>query len=224
MTRAKQRQHSRKDANRARREKGPLDASRPKPQRWMHSVDRLHRHLDSVALLLHTTWLAMIDSTDTAEARPIATSRKLHRLSCRVQDAHAHLCSASRDLDAIAESASRAPELAAEVPMLLMEAAERWVDTARQIALTSNDLFGFHEEVLDGLRTGELVAEPATARRPRIVVIPRLISARAFLLHRRKSALDRIASVPARRPPAARIASTDAPRRISRGRAPPSDS
>ena len=224
MTSATQRQHSRKDAKRACREEGPLSAPTEKAKRWDHPIHRAQRHIDSSQSLVDSIRRALLDSTDSAAARPIGTSRKLNRVSCRILDAHAHLASASRDIDAVMKSAVLAPELAADVPMLLIEMTQQWVEVARQIALLSNDLFGFHEEVLDGLKSGELVPEPPAARRPRIIVIPRLISARAFLLHRRKSALDRIASIPARRPPAARISSTDAPRRISRGRAPPSDS
>lgn len=225
MTRAKQRQHSRKDANRAchQETRPPAAGQRQKQPRWVRPLRRLHRDLDCSLKLLHSTWQAISAATTT---RPLRTSRRLHRASFGLLDAQAHISHAAQCLDAITESARQAPESAADVPWLLLEATQRWVNLAGELAVMSEHLFGIHTEIADGLKTGELVPEPVepSARRPRIIVIPRIIFARAFLRHRRKSALDRIASVPVRRRPAARIASTEAPRQISRGRAPPSHS
>lgn len=221
MTRANQRQHSRKDANRACPEEAPLTGQREKQPRWVRPLRRLHRDLDRGLKLLDSTRRAISAATAT---RPIRTSRRLYRASFGLLEAQARLSSAVRGLDTITEAARQAPEQAAEVPWLLLEATQRWVNLAGELAVMSNHLYGLHTDVTAGLKSGELVPEPlepAAARRPRIIVTPRIISARAFLLHRRKSALDRIASIPARRRPAARISSTDAPRRISRGRAPP---
>jgi len=120
------------------------------------------------------------------------------------------------------ESMRLEPERACGAPRLLIDATARWVLVAVALDNTSAQLLSLQEGVLEGLCSGEITPEAeATKRLPRIVVTPRVISARDFLLCRRSSARDRIASIPARRRRTACRATTDAPRRISRGRAPP---
>ncbi len=172
----------------------------------------------------------MIDSTmeaiDRASSRaarcPIRTTRDLQRLSARLTGATARLARAVRYVGATTESLALEPERASEAPRLLIDATARWIQVAIALDDTSAQLLSVQEGVLEGLCSGELTPEAeATKRLPRIVVTPRVISARQFLLCRRSSARDRIASIPARRRRTACRATTDAPRRISRGRAPP---
>jgi hypothetical protein len=129
---------------------------------------------------------------------------------------------AARGLCETTDSMKLEPERLAGAPRLLTDATVRWLQTAKALAETSDQLFTFHENLLEGVRSGELAPEVETPRRlPRIVTIPRLIFARDFLLCRRSSAHDRISTIPARRRRTACRAAADAPRRISRGRAPP---
>jgi hypothetical protein len=114
------------------------------------------------------------------------------------------------------------PERASGAPPLLIDATARWIRAAVALDHTSAQLLSVQEGILAGLCSGELTPEAEAAKRlPRITVTPRVISAREFLLCRRSSARDRIATIPARRRRTACRATTDAPRRISRGRAPP---
>lgn len=225
MTQANQQQHSRKDASRAcRNEPRPCVERRERLPRWVRPLRRLHRALDYSSELLESTFRTVWIADDSAAERPLQTSRTLHRASYRLSAASAHLSNAARNLDAITEAALLEPERAAEVPQLLIEATLRWFSVAGDLALVSDELYGLHSNVYAGLKSGEIVPEPVeppTHRRRRIVVKPHIVFARDFLLHRRKRALDRIASVPKRRRPAAPMAATDAPRQISRGRAPP---
>jgi hypothetical protein len=172
----------------------------------------------------------MIDSTMEAIERasshaarcPIRTTRDLQRLSTRLTAATVRLSRAVRAMGETTESMRLEPERTSGAPRLLVEATVRWVRAAVALDSTSAQLLSLQEEVLAGLSSGELTPETdGTKRLPRIVVTPRVISAREFLLCRRASARDRIASIPARRRRTGCRATTDAPQRISRGRAPP---
>jgi hypothetical protein len=172
----------------------------------------------------------MIDSTmeaiDRASSRvaraPIRTTRDLQRLSKRLTGATVRLSRAARGVGETAQSLLLEPERMSGAPRLLIDATARWLLVAMALDDASAQLLSVQEGVLEGLCSGEITPEAeATKRLPRIAVTPRVISAREFLLCRRSSARDRIASIPARRRRTACRATTDAPRRISRGRAPP---
>jgi hypothetical protein len=156
----------------------------------------------------------------------VHTSRDLSRVSARLVDARVRLERALRGLTATNGCLGVKPEQAQCASRLLIEASIRSLRIAYTIEDTSAEVFQLQTSVLECLALGRLEPEctdPAAKRRPRIILTPRTIPARAFLHCRRSSARDRIASVPTPRR-RARAAAVDAPRRISRGRAPPSAS
>lgn len=189
---------------------------------WVAQLRRLNRAVASSLRMIDSTMEAIDRASSRAARCPIRTTRDLQRLSARLTGATARLARAVRYVGATTESLALEPERASEAPRLLIDATARWIQVAIALDDTSAQLLSVQEGVLEGLCSGELTPEAeATKRLPRIVVTPRVISARQFLLCRRSSARDRIASIPARRRRTACRATTDAPRRISRGRAPP---
>jgi hypothetical protein len=129
---------------------------------------------------------------------------------------------AVRSFGETTEAIAVEPEQLADVPRLLNDATGRWLLIAHAIDYTSAQLCAVQQDVLQDLLSGAIVPEEERPKRlPRITVVPHLISARAFLLCRRRGAHDRIASIRARRRRTTCRPAADAPRRISRGRAPP---
>ncbi|HEY0158212.1 MAG TPA: hypothetical protein VGF28_13090 [Thermoanaerobaculia bacterium] len=189
---------------------------------WAGPLRRLNNALASSWRLIDATRDAAERAADRAARCPIRTSRDLHRLSARLLDVCDRLRRAARCLGETTDSMTLAPERIHDAPRLLTEATLRWLLTARALSDSSSVIFTLHEGLLQDLRSGALTAEAETPRRlPRIITVPRIISARDFLLCRRSSAHDRIATIPVRRRRTACRRTTDAPRRISRGRAPP---
>jgi hypothetical protein len=189
---------------------------------WVAPLRRLNRAVASSLRMVDSTRAAIERASSRVARSPIRTTRDLQRLSARLTGATARLARAVRGVGETAESLRLEPERAREAPRLLIDATTRWLVVAVALDNASAQLLSVQEGVLEGLCSGELTPEAgATKRLPRIIVTPRVISAREFLLCRRSSARDRIASIPARRRRTACRATTDAPRRISRGRAPP---
>jgi hypothetical protein len=189
---------------------------------WVARLRRLNRAVAASSRMIDSTMEAIERASGHAAECPVRTTRELQRLSRRLSGASLRLSQAVRAMGDTSESMLREPERAGGAPRLLIDATARWARAALALDHTSAQLLSLQEEVLEGLCSGEIIPESdGTKRLPRIVVTPRIISAREFLLCRRKSARDRIASIPARRRRTACRATTDAPRRISRGRAPP---
>ena len=189
---------------------------------WLSRLRRLNRALASSRRLVDATWSAVGQASDRAARCPIRTTRDLQRLAARLQGAMRRLEEATHGFAETTDTLLREPEQIADAPRLLMDATGRRLLTAMALSDTSAQLCTVQEELLEDLLSGAIVPERETPKRlPRIVAVPRLISARDFLLCRRSSAHDRIASIPARRRRTACRPAADAPRRISRGRAPP---
>ena len=211
-----------KDAGRRRKRLSRRSVRRARRPQWVCRLRSLSRVIASSRRMIDSTMHAFEQVAGRAERAPIRTSRDLQRLEACLRDASVRLERAVRRLGETTDSMLLEGGSLAGAPRLLTEATVRWLETAKALADSSSDLFTFHENLLEGVRSGELAPEAETPRRlPRIIAVPRLISARGFLLCRRSSALDRIATIPARRRRTACRATADAPRRISRGRAPP---
>jgi hypothetical protein len=186
----------------------------------------VNRALVSSARLLESARQTVEGAWDSCLHSPVRTSRDLDRVSARLADARVRLDRALRGLTATSGYAGPKLEQTECASRLLTEAGLRSLRIAFSIDETSAEVFQLHTAVLECLQLGRLEPEPAAPaakRLPRIILTPRTIPAREFLLCRRSSARDRIASVPTPRR-RARVAAADAPRRISRGRAPPSGS
>jgi hypothetical protein len=103
-----------------------------------------------------------------------------------------------------------------------MELAEaRCQAAAHYIPIAVQSLVIAQVDVLGGLSTGELVPERPSDGRPRIILTPRALFVRAFLVTRQPRVSDRITPVLLRRRRTPRPAEVRVPRRNLQGRAPP---
>lgn len=213
--------HSRKGAQGACRNRLRRRVRRDGRPSWVAPLRRVNYALASTERLLESTHHAIDRAWDTCFDAPVRTARDLHRAHVRLLHVIVRLKRAARRLTETSRCIEAEPERAAYASALLDDASRRWDAMVRLFETTVVQFVDLRVGVCEGLEYGELVPEdPAVRRRPRIILAPRTISARAFLLFRRSSARARIASVPTPRR-RARIAAVDAPRRISRGRAPP---
>lgn len=216
--------YARKHAKRAWGQKARARANRRAA--WVRPCWRMNVAMDRTNRLIESTQHVIAASKEQAAVRPIGTSRELSRASNLLWRASVKLLAAACSLEETKDRVAERPRTEG-LPQLVDSASARWEETMTRFMETSEQLSRARNRVLHGLRSGRLVPEPIeprTERRPRIIVRtpPLLIAARAFLLIRRSSVRDRIASVPVRRRRQALIVVTDAPRQISRGRAPPS--
>lgn len=176
--------------------------------------------------MIISTLYAVRASKRCVEQEPIRTSRRLHAASALLIDASARLVRAAQALGETNQCIGRHPddEDAAYVPQMLVETTESWAFLAEWITEVSDNVFAFQSDVLHGLATGTLVAEPEgdkKERRPRIILAPRPVPVRAFLAARQPRVADRIASILSRRRRTPRPAAVTVPRRSHTGRAPP---
>lgn len=172
--------------------------------------------------MIESSLVTVTESLGHAAQCPARTSRDLHRASGRLIGASIRLQRAARSLRDTARCAAGDDGVAVEVPLLLRAATQRWMAAWQFLEATQEQLFLLHEGLVEGLETGELVPEPEKPARRRFVIAPHIVYAREFLQCRRTTARDRISSVPIRRRRPRCRATADAPRRICRGRAPPS--
>jgi hypothetical protein len=183
---------------------------------------RATRAIEASIRLINSTLRTMERTERCAHRRPVSASRNLHEASGRLVDASARLTRAAQELVATNECLRREPDETMLVPELLAHTTERWLETMTWLREAADGVFSLHEDVLLGLETGVLVPEqPAAKRRPRIILAPRPVAMRAFLLHRQPRVVDRIAAILRRRRRTPRPASVRVPRRNLLGRAPP---
>ena len=108
-----------------------------------------------------------------------------------------------------------------DAPDLMELAAERWQAVAESIPIALNEIVLAQVDILGGLGTGELVPERPSGDRPRIVITPRPLFVRAFLVTRQPRISDRITPALLRRRRTPRPAEVRVPRPNLQGRAPP---
>lgn len=188
---------------------------------WVRPFCRVHRSLDASLRLIDSTIRTMMRSERCAARRPVHASRNLHQASAQLIDASARLARAARALAETNQCLRHEPEQSAIVPELLEQATERFIDVAGWLQETTNFVSKLHEDVLQGLATGELVPERPAERRPRIRLAPRPAPVRAFLRLRQPRVVDRITPILRRRRRTPRPAAVRVPRRSLLGRAPP---
>jgi len=176
--------------------------------------------MDSAVTLLFSTIYAIVEAGRCAQQRPIHTARRLNGAVRKLAGASLRLMNARRELAEACQALGREPDQQrGEAPELMEMATARCQALADYIPMAVKELAFARLEVLGGLYTGELVAEPADGRRR--IVAPRPLFVRAFLASRQPRVCDRIAPVLLRRRRPPRRAEVRVPRRNLRGRAPP---
>jgi len=198
-----------------RRPQGPRRAA------WVRPLRRLHRTLDSSFRLISSTLLAADACQRRAQRRPVRASLELYEASEMLERAASRLQWVANDLAEVNACIAREPEKAANVPELLVMATARWVFLAGWLQESSDKVVALQHDILEGVQTGAIVPERVGDSRPRIVLAPRPVPIRAFLLRRQHRVVDRIAPLLRRRRRTPRPAALRVPRRSILGRAPP---
>jgi hypothetical protein len=186
---------------------------------WMRPWCRAARAIEASIRLIDSTLRAVQRAERCVHRRPVGTSRNLVEAWARIRDAQVRLDRAAQELVETHECLVREPQALA--PELLVHTTQRWVETATRLHEAADGVVLLHEGVLQGLQAGTLVPEQPAERRPRIILAPRPVAMRAFLLRRQPRVVDRIAPVLRRRRRTPRPASVRVPRRSLLGRAPP---
>lgn len=214
--------------NRARAPKGAIgtcrDRRRPQGERrpaWVRPLRHANRAISASLRLIGLTLREVSAVKPCMHRRPIRTSRDVHAASAKLVEAAARLYYAARDLAQLNECIARDPETPAYMPQVLLDTTECWIFATEWLNEVACDVFGFHQQVLNGLQTGTLIPERPADRRPRIALAPRPVPIRAFLQARQPRVIDRIASLLRRRRRTPRPAALTAPPNTDQGRAPP---
>jgi len=200
------------------------DRRRPQGRRqeaWVRPLRRVNHAIDASVRLLCSSLRTAAASSRRAPWRPVRASRDLHGASMLLIRASLRLMRVAQELEEATARAAREPENAGDAPQLIAEATERWLLLAGLLNENADRVFSARRAVLEDLRTGALVPERPADPRPRIILAPRPVPIRAFLILRQPRVADRIASLLRRRRRTPRPAALRVPRRAILGRAPP---
>jgi hypothetical protein len=204
-------------------------ASRPSHRRkktrrpeWACHYQLAQQALDSAVGLVHSTIHVAEDAGRCAKRRPMRAARRIIGMM-REMDVASMLvsvarCEVAKAKEALAQDPSQQRGDAPELMELVTERCEAVAESI-PIAVTGAVIAQAH--ILEGLSTGELVPERPSDVRPRIVITPRPLFVRAFLVTRQPRVSDRITPVLLRRRRPPRPAEVQVPRPDVQGRAPP---
>jgi hypothetical protein len=163
-----------------------------------------------------------MDTGQRAKRRPMRAARRLIGAVHEMSVASRRLVDAWRELAEANEALGRDPsQQRGNAPELMELVAARCRAVAEYIPIAVTGIVLAQANVLEGLSTGELVPEGPSDRRPRIVITPRPLFVRAFLVIRQPRVSDRITPVLLRRRRTPRPAEVQVPRPDVQGRAPP---
>jgi hypothetical protein len=158
---------------------------------------------------------AVIDEAILIVARrPVFTTMRLLRACQWLDRATDQLERAGCRLRDTQRSLARAPEEGGAVPQIVCEAAQQWSAAASRLLATHDQLALLLSEVLQWAMEGGFDIRP-------VIAASRPAAPRWYLRYCRVQPSNRIRLLLQRRRRPARTASADAPRRVSRGRAPP---
>jgi hypothetical protein len=189
---------------------------------WVRPYRRAQRALDSAASRILATVQAVVDAGRCGERRPVRTARRLSGAVREMKVASLRLIEARRELAEAGQALEREPgHRTGDVPELMELAAARCRAVAESLPLVMKEVAFAQLDVVGGLFTGELVPEGPSGGRRRIVLTPRPLFVRAFLVTRQPRISDRITPALLRRRRTPRPAEVRVPRRNLQGRAPP---
>ena len=204
-------------------------ASRPSRRRektrgpeWVRPYRRAQQALDSAAGLIRSMVHVVLDSERCAKRRPMRAARRIIGSMRGMDMATRWVGVAQREIARANEALARDPnQQRGDAPEIMEMVAERCEAVAKCIPIAVTKAVLAQVDVLEGLSTGELVPERPSDGRPRIVITPRPLFVRAFLVTRQPRVSDRITPVLLRRRRTPRPAEVQVPRPDVQGRAPP---
>jgi len=193
-----------------------VPASHGSRQGWTRSLRRARRAIDASVRRIEGSCRVIDAAQRFASRRPLRATDHLQQVSGWLVDAAVQLQRAGIRMRDTTECAALAPERAAAAPQGLIDATARWLAAAGRLAVASDRLDDTMARLLRSAKEGSPVDD-----RP-VIPLRRPPSPRWFLQYCPSQPADRIRLLLKRRRRPAPSAVTEAHRRVSRGRAPPS--
>ena len=186
---------------------------------WRRPFRRSRRAIDSSERLIAMSRRLIDDCETIAVEHPILATQKMQRASGFLVDATKRL---ERSIDCMSATHARiaeAPENASDAPARMIDAMERWIEAARQLAMLSNRFDETFEELSDYINSGTAPLDLSELIKRRTHPVP--VLARHPAPTELSIENDRIYCIQVRRQRSVLVTVAEAPRRVSRGRAPP---
>jgi hypothetical protein len=189
---------------------------------WRTALRRARQNIDSAVRLIDRGY-AGLEEVETCPPgrRLVSIARRLLFMPRLLDLAHEKLARAARRLREANESLVSDPRGIGEAPAAMLRQTIRLIETGLRVEQLSSDAgvtFARMRRVLEATAAAveALGVEPDE---PLTIEVPKTDWRRRFLRHRRRCTSDRLRSLRRRR--RSPVRATDAPRRICRGRAPP---
>jgi len=197
------------------RHRTALRKSAATPRRgWIRPLRRMRRATKACLGWIDCSCRVLEESSRIGTQRPFATTVQLLRVSRWLAAAAAHLQRAEIRLQDTQQSLALAPEEGRGAPEMVIAATQQWVAATSRLLAAQDRLEVLMAEVLRSAQEGAVDPRPVLpTRRP--------AAARWFLRYCPLPPSNRIRILLQRRRRPACTAPADAPRRVSRGRAPP---
>jgi hypothetical protein len=175
----------------------------------------MQRAIDATLRRIDDSCRVIDSSARVAARRPFQAACQLYHAYSRLTEAAGHLGRASHRMNDTFDSLAATPEPAADARERLIAATARWIDAARQLCEARIRF----DETFAPLK--ELAKNPDAELDPRPRIPTPRPRSRWFLQYCPPQPADRIRLLLTRRRRSAVPRPADAPRRVSRGRAPP---
>lgn len=182
---------------------------------WVRPLRRARRALGSTMRRIEESCRLLDASECLGRQRPLRASHQLILVYKRMTEAGQRLVRANLCIQETLSCIRQAPESAGGAPKPVMLAMLQATDAAVQLHAVMARLSGTSTWLAAVSDTA-----PASAFRP-LIVPPRPPAARWFLEYCPSRPIDRIQQLLKRRRPAVAVTVAEAPKRVSRGRAPP---
>jgi hypothetical protein len=162
----------------------------------------------------------IIDDCETILAEhPMLATHKMQRASGLLCEAAERLERSIVCMSATNARIAEAPADANEAPARMIAAMERWIEAARQLAMISNRFDEAFAALSDYINSGTAPIDISELLKRRVHPVPVLARHPAPQVLSIEN--DRIFCIHLRRQRSVRVTVAEAPRRVSRGRAPP---
>ncbi len=186
---------------------------------WRRLFQRAKRNLRSADGFIGMARQIIERCETIAVEHPIRAIHDMQRVTGLLVDATERF---GRVLDCICETHDRiaeAPGEAGDAPARMIADLQRWIETGAKLALLGNRFDESFAELIDYVQSGNAPLDLSELLKRRIHPVPVLArhpSPRVLSIEN-----DRICRIHVRRQRSVRVTVAEAPRRVSRGRAPP---
>ena len=186
---------------------------------WRRPFRRIESAIDSSERLIAMSRQIIDDCEILAVEHPILATHKMQHASVVLAEASERLGRSAEFMSETQNRIEEAPEEALDAPERMVSALERWFETFRQLAMLTNRFDKSFGELVDYAMSGEApldLSELLKRRTHPAPVVIRHPAPRVLSIEN-----DRVCCIHVRRQRSVRVTVAEAPRRVSRGRAPP---